>query len=725
MDFLETLNRQQDRAVTAPPGPILVLAGPGSGKTRVLTSRVAWLVLYHDVAPWRVMAVTFTNKAAREMRERLEGLLGSSRARSLSLGTFHATCARILRREAEAAGIPRDYVIFDTDDQRQLVKQALEDLNLDDKRYRPRSMHSAISQAKSELVPPQGYPTHSYYGEIVKRVYERYQELLAANGGLDFDDLLMVTALMFQQNPDVLVRYQEQYRHILVDEFQDTNQAQYALLRQLSGKHRNLFCVADEDQSIYRWRGADYRNIRRLRNDHPEIEVFLLERNYRSTQTILDAAHAVIRHNRDRVDKHLFTERGEGPEIVVHEAYDQDDEARFVVDTISQLVAREGRSPGDFAVMYRTNAQSRALEDAFVRAGLPYRLVGATRFYSRREVKDLLAFLRLIQNPDDDLSMERVINVPPRGIGRKTRTVLEDAARGEGSSIYRVLRRLQSPDEEGPNLWTRAERAVLGFLGELEGWIAASRDLSVADLINRVLEDTGYADYLRDGSDEGEERWANVLELRNVAADYADHSLAEFLTDVALVSEVDNLSAEVDAPTLLTLHSAKGLEFPIVFITGLEEGLLPHSRSFDEPEEMAEERRLTYVGLTRAEDQLFLSYAFRRTRYGSSEATVPSRFLEDIPMELTTGSWRVTQPSRRERETSWERPRAGKVVTFDDSRSRPRFRAGQRVLHDAFGEGMVLESRAQGDDEIVTVNFQQGGEKRLMASFAPMEVLEE
>ncbi|MGD8968947.1 MAG: UvrD-helicase domain-containing protein, partial [Anaerolineae bacterium] len=579
MRFLEELNPQQHRAVTAPEGPILVLAGPGSGKTRVLTSRVAWLVLEHDVAPWRVMAVTFTNKAAREMRERLEDLLGPPRARSLTLGTFHATCARILRREAEAAGIPRDYVIFDTDDQLRLVKQALQALNLDDKRYRPRSMLSAISHAKSELAPPEAYPTHSYYGEIVKRVYERYQAFLSASSGLDFDDLLMVTAVMFRQRPDVLAMYQEQYQHILVDEFQDTNQAQYALLRQLSRGHHNLFCVADEDQSIYRWRGADYRNIRRLRNDHPDIETYLLERNYRSTQTILDAARAVIRHNRDRVDKNLYTNRGQGPEIVVHEAYDQDDEAQFVVDTIARLVAQEGRTPGEFALMYRTNAQSRALEDAFVRAGLPYRLVGATRFYSRREVKDLLAFLRLVHNPDDDVSMARVINVPTRGIGGKTIAALEDAAREQGLSVYGVLQRIGKPKAEGPNLWTRARKSCLAFLEMLEGWTAASHELTVAELINRVLEDTHYADYLRDGSDEGEERWANVLELRNVAADYENHSLAELLIDVALVSEVDNLSADVDAPTLLTLHSAKGLEFPVVLITGLEEGLLPHSRS--------------------------------------------------------------------------------------------------------------------------------------------------
>jgi len=596
---------------------VLVLAGPGSGKTRVLTHRVAWLVLELDVAPWRIMAVTFTNKAAREMRERLEHLLGPSRARSLTLGTFHATCARILRRETEAAGIPRDYAIFDADDQLRLVKQALKDLDLDDKRYRPRAVHSAISRAKNELIPPEAYSTDSYYGEVVKRVYERYQALLTANNGLDFDDLLMVTARLFDRNPEVLSRYQERYRYILTDEFQDTNQAQYVLLRQLSGQRHNLFCVADEDQSIYRWRGADYRNIRRFRDDHPDLVTILLERNYRSTQTILDAAHAVIRHNPDRTDKSLFTQRGRGPQITVHESYDQDDEARFVVDTITQLAAREGVRPGGCAVMYRTNAQSRAFEDAFIRAGMPYRLVGATRFYARREIKDMIAFLRLVHNPAEGVSMARVINVPPRGIGKKTVAALEGAARERGVSVYEVLKQL-------PKLSSRAQRVLAAFLELVEGWLAVRRVLTVAQLIDRVLEDTRYGDYLRDGSEEGEDRWANVLELRNVAADYENMTLTDFLADVALVSDVDNLSTEADAPTLLTLHSAKGLEFPVVFITGLEEGILPHSRSFDDPEQMAEERRLMYVGLTRAKDRLFLTRTFIRTRYGESEPSVPS-----------------------------------------------------------------------------------------------------
>ncbi|MBE9470975.1 MAG: UvrD-helicase domain-containing protein, partial [Chloroflexi bacterium] len=495
MELLEGLNPPQQKAVTASDGPVLVLAGPGSGKTRVLTHRVAWLVLKLDVAPWRIMAVTFTNKAAREMRERLEHLLGPSRARSLTLGTFHATCARILRREAEAAGIPHNYAIFDADDQIRLVKQVIRDLDLDDRRYRPRAVHSAISRAKNELVPPEAYSTGSYYGEVVKRVYERYQALLAASSGLDFDDLLMVTVRLFNQNPDVLARYQERYRHILVDEFQDTNQAQYVLLQQLSGRHHNLFCVADEDQSIYRWRGADYRNIRRLRDDHPDLVTILLEQNYRSTQTVLDAAHAVIRHNPDRTDKSLFTRRGRGPKITAHEAYDQDDEARFVVDTIAQLAASPppgggGQGGGGCAVMYRTNAQSRAFEDAFIRAGLPYRLVGATRFYARREIKDIIAFLRLIHNPADGVSMARVINVPPRGIGRKTVAVLEDAARQRDVSIYEALRETLSSESQIPNteyrtkLGTRARRALTSFLELLEGWIAAREHLAAAQLID-------------------------------------------------------------------------------------------------------------------------------------------------------------------------------------------------------------------------------------------------
>ena len=699
-DILAGLNEQQRKAVTASDGPTLVLAGPGSGKTRVLTHRVAWLVQERSVPPWRVMAVTFTNKAAREMRERLTRLLGTTAAHRLTLGTFHATCARILRREAEAAGIPPDYAILDADDQLRLVKQALRDLDLDEKRYRPRAVHGAISRAKNELLTPAEYTTGTYYGEIVKRVYERYQALLRDNNGLDFDDLLMVTVQTFRRHPEVLEKYQRRYLHILVDEFQDTNQAQYTLLRQLSGQHHNLFCVADEDQAIYAWRGADYRNIRRLRDDHPDLVTILLEQNYRSTQTILDAARAIIKHNRDRTDKALFTKRGRGPKIVVHEAYDQDDEALYVVETVLHL-EREGYRPGDCAVMYRTNAQSRAFEEACVRAGLPYRLVGATRFYARREIKDVIAFLRLVNNPGDGVSMARVINVPPRAIGRKTVLALEDVARRRGISIYQVL---QEVAQDGLGLGTRARRALTAFLEMLDGWLAFQEEATVVQLLERVLQDTRYGDYLRDGSDEGEERWANVLELRNVAAEYGDAPLGDFLSDVALVSDVDNLSGAADSLTLLTLHSAKGLEFPVVFIVGLEEGLLPHSRSFDDPEQMAEERRLMYVGVTRAKERLYLTYAFRRFWHGEFEETEVSRFLEDLPPEVVEGRW-----ARQRGGAASARP------------ATTRFRPGQRVLHPTFGRGLVIESRPERGDELVAVLFEGVGLKRLLAGVARLE----
>ena len=703
--LLKDLNSQQRAAVAASDGPVLVLAGPGSGKTRVLTHRVAWLVLERAVPPHRIVAVTFTNKAAREMRHRLEGLLGHGRTGVLTLGTFHALCARILRREGPTIGIPRDYVIFDADDQRAVVRQVLRDLNIDDKQYRPPAVHAAISRAKNELIPPEAYQPDSYFGEIVRRVYEQYQQRLRASNGLDFDDLLMETVRLFREHPEVLARYQERYLHILVDEFQDTNMAQYILLRQLAARHRNLFVVADEDQSIYRWRGADYRNIARLREDYPDLATYLLEQNYRSTQTILDVAHAVIRHNPGRTEKRLFTRRGRGVKVIVHEAYDPEDEAQFVVDTIAELVLRGEARPGDCAVMYRTNAQSRALEDAFIRAGLPYRLVGATRFYARREIKDLIAFLRVVHNPADSASLSRIIGVPPRGIGKRTVVALEEAARAQGAPLWWAVE-AAATGAEGVSIAGRARAAVAAFHQMVQGWIEARESLTVLQLMDRVIAETGYEAYLRDGTEEGEDRWNNVQELRSVAAEYADLSLSDFLADVALVSDVDNLPEEVDAPTLLTLHSAKGLEFPVVFITGLEDGLLPHGRSWEDPEGLAEERRLLYVGITRAKDRLYLTYAFRRARYGAYEPNVPSRFLEDIPSHLIEGVRVRTRPA--EREIALEVVPTAAV---------PRFAAGDRVVHRVFGEGVVLESRPDGDDEQVTVAFEEVGLKRVMGSY--------
>jgi DNA helicase-2/ATP-dependent DNA helicase PcrA len=612
LDILEGLNSAQREAVQPIEGPVLVLAGPGSGKTRVLTQRVAYLVKECGCEPYRILAVTFTNKAAREMKERLHHLLGE-RLGQLTIGTFHATCVRILRREARRLDIPSSFVIYDTADQLSLIRQALKDLDLDDKTYRPQAIQVAISRAKSELIGPDEYRPRTYWQEVASRVYQRYQELLAANSALDFDDLLMTAARLFREQEEVLSRYQRRYRYILVDEFQDTNMAQYELLKLLSEKHRNLFVVGDEDQSIYRFRGADFRNIQRLRDDYPEAKVILLEKNYRSTQTILDAAKSVIALNIHRTPKELYTDKGRGLPITVFEVYNEQEEGQYVLEEIQRLVAQGLCRLSDCAVMYRTNAQSRPIEDVFVRWGVPYKLVGATRFYARREIKDVLAYLRLIHNPYDNVSLSRIINLPPRGIGSKTIVQLEKWAGEMGVAVYDALRTIlekekrkkeEETEETQVPLSSRARRALLGFTTLLEGLIAARGKLDLMELLDLVLDRTGYADYVQDGTEEGRDRWANIMELRTVAKEYldlpAEMALTTFLEEVALVSDVDNLDEQVDAPTLLTLHMAKGLEFPAVFIVGMEEGIFPHNRSMDDPDQMEEERRLCYVGISGA-----------------------------------------------------------------------------------------------------------------------------
>ncbi len=720
--LLKILNAQQRAAVTIPTGPVLVLAGPGSGKTRVLTHRIAWMLSELDIPPWHVLAVTFTNKAAREMLHRLGAMLGDASTRAMTLGTFHATCARILRREAESLGLSPNYQIFDTDDQLTVMKQVVADIGLDDKRYRPRSLLNAISAAKNELLLPTDYPVNTYYDEIVVRVYARYQEALRKNDGLDFDDLLMETARMLQTDSAIRERYRDRFRHILVDEFQDTNIAQYVILKQLASENRSLYVVADEDQSIYSWRGADYRNILRLREDFPGLQEFLLEKNYRSTQIILDGAQAIIARNVDRTPKHLFTDKAGGQPIVLHEAYDEQEEADYVTREITQLL-RTGYAHGDIAVMYRTNAQSRALEESLIRQNIPYRLIGATRFYSRKEIKDVLGFIRLAQNPDDDVSFMRVVNVPPRGIGTRTIDRIAAEARRMGGSLYQgMLSLVQSED-----LRSRAERALMAFATMVHQWTELREELSVALLIDRVIGDTDYESYTRDGSDQGESRWENVMALRAVVAESLNISLTDFLTDVALVADVDELSEEVDAVTLMTLHSAKGLEYPVVFLTGLEEGLLPHSRSMESPSEVAEERRLLYVGMTRAERRLYLTYAFRRgwRGYRDSEPSAPSRFLDDLPDEvLKQAEGRKQRGSR----PSWRAQSWGVRSTPEVEVSRPelQYRSGQRVSHAFYGEGMVLESELEGRHEMVTVLFGNGiGVKKLLSSMAPMEPVSE
>jgi len=738
----EGLNAQQIEAVTAGDGPVLVMAGPGSGKTRVLTHRIAYLVQVMGIPAWHIMAVTFTNKAAKEMRDRITRLLGESgNLDGLNVGTFHAICARLLRQEADNTRFTRDYLIYDTDDQIMLMKQVLAELNLDPKKYNPRGMLSKISEAKNELVTAARFPANDYRGEILRRIYLRYEELLRVNNARDFDDLLMHSVQLFEENPDVLERYQRRYQHILVDEFQDTNMAQYRLVQLLAGERRNLFAVGDPDQSIYAFRGADYRNVTRFRQDYPESRTILLGQNYRSHQFILDAAMGVISKNPGRIDNPLFSDRKKGPRLTLYEAYNEDDEAQFIVTSIAELISSGRYYPGDFAIMYRTNAQSRALEEAFLRAQLPYRLVGATRFYSRREVKDALAYLRLIHNADDNVSLERIINVPPRGIGQKTIDELHAWAQSLKITASQALSRLLA-DEEAP-FSGRSRKALAEFAAQLQDWQAAKNELAPSELLTRVLKETGYLSYLDDGSEEGRSRAENVLELRGVAESYVGLDLTVFLEEVALISDVDTRDNESAAPSLLTLHAAKGLEYPVVFIVGLEEGVLPHMRSMEDPNAMQEERRLMYVGLTRAKERLYLIYAFRRSLYGDSSANMPSRFLYDIPDEVREGALlrpkgaSAAQSQQYGDLTRWERaasasassatPRREAAAKRESSPKRElpkrpeketRFKAGMCVWHSKYGEGVVVTSHARGEMEEVDVLFPGGaGQKTIIGDF--------
>jgi DNA helicase II / ATP-dependent DNA helicase PcrA len=721
MEILDKLNKQQLNAVTAGNGPVLVVAGPGSGKTRVLTQRIAYLIAVEGVRPWQILAVTFTNKAAKEMQSRVKSLLPDQAIEGIMLGTFHSICARILRRESEHLPIGSNFVIFDTDDQERIVKNVIRELNINEKLYRPPSVHAAISRAKNELIGPDQYPTTSYRDEIVKRVYEQYQKRLVASNAVDFDDILLYTARLLEENPSVRDKYAQRFRHVLVDEFQDTNLAQYALVRELASFNKNIFVVGDPDQSIYAWRGADWRNVQRFEQDFPDAHTILLEQNYRSRQTILNAAMGVINQAQNRKRKQLFTDRGEGEKVFFYEAPDDYAEASFVVDTIAQLVASRQFEPGDCAVMYRTNAMSRLLEEAFLQARLPYRLVGAQRFYGRREVKDVVAFLRLIHNPADEASLDRVINVPPRGIGDKTLITLHNVARQNnmqpGFVLLDLARGADSP------YWSsfagRASLSLADFGGMLATWRAAAPSLTTSELFDRVVRDLSYKEYIDDESEEGVDRWENVEELRRLALEYSTRSLDEFLENIALVSDQDTI-AEGNIPTLLTLHAAKGLEFGAVFIVGLDDGILPHSRSFDEPEGMEEERRLFYVGITRAKDKLYLIRAIQRGGRGAAEETYPSRFLDDVPADLLIGKSRTGRSIHgRAPETLWSlrsRPQAASVIEI-------KFRAGTHVRHPVWGEGIVLDSRIQDDDEIVDVVFESVGIKRLSASLANLKII--
>jgi DNA helicase-2/ATP-dependent DNA helicase PcrA len=726
MDILATLNPAQREAVEAIKGPVLILAGPGSGKTRVITHRIAYLIKSCGVSPQHIMAVTFTNKAAREMRERLEQLLGQT-AEALSLGTFHAICARILRREGKAIGLDSSFVIYDEEDQLSLTKQALEELNLDPKQYAPRALHSAISAAKSRLISPGSYAQRvsSYFEEIVHRVYQRYQQLLSQGRAVDFDDLLMKTVQLFQDQPQVLKIYQSKYVHILVDEFQDTNIVQYMLMKHLAGKYRNLCVVGDPDQSIYSWRFADLRNILSFEKDYPEAKVVFLEQNYRSTKTILEVASDVISANVQRKPKELWTENEDGTPVTIIESYNAEEEAQSVVNEIEKLTVQEQLPLKDCAVMYRVNAQSRALEETFLRYGVPYKLIGGTRFYQRREVKDIIAYLKLIHNPQDNVSLTRIINVPARGIGPRTLSQLQSWAKAHDTSLFEALKQVSHPDSVGTRqaLSPRIVQALAGFNALISELTAQSHELSLSDLVNEILKHTRYREYILD-KEGGEEKWENIMELRSVAGEYdeldPEEALTTFLEKVSLVSDIDELDEKADAVTLITLHQAKGLEFSAVFIVGLEEGILPHRKSSDDPEQMEEERRLCYVGITRAKKRLYLLRSYRRSLFGGSTANPPSRFLQDISPHLIRprGLWE-------------ESPTPVASLDFNrDSQPSPQplntltLKIGDHVCHNKFGPGIVMNCNPTRDDQELTVAFEEVGVKKLLASLAPLEKIE-
>ena len=750
--ILDQLNPEQRIAVTHEKGPLLILAGAGSGKTRVLTHRVAYLIRDLGVPPRAILAVTFTNKAAREMRERLGRLLPAAVLGELTVGTFHAFCARLLRRHARSVGIEPGFAIYDEADQRSILRQAMEEAGLGDRIVPPGALASSISNAKNELRGPADLAASAkgQLERVTALVWPRYERLLRENNALDFDDLLLFAVRLFEIDDDALNAWQDRFDHILVDEYQDTNRAQYALLRYLTGWKQNLAVVGDDDQSVFSWRGADLRNILDFERDFPKTTVVKLEQNYRSTQKILDAAHSIVRNNASRKEKRLWTDRTGGEDVVVLESYDEHHEAESIAREIERL-RREGDASGprDIAILYRTNAQSRAIEDTFRAFGLAYQVVGGVSFYERREVKDVLAYLRLLRNPQDTVALGRVVNVPPRGVGPKTQAALLAAAKERGVPVVHALRTADGI-ETVPD---RQRRALASFGRILEDVAAAVGERDLPEIVDQLLERSGYAAYLRDGTEEGEERFANVQELRSLAEEFVtlprDEQLPAFLEQVALVSDQDQYRSETPAATLITLHAVKGLEFPIVFLSGMEEGVFPHARSLEEEDEIEEERRLCYVGVTRAMRRCYLSWARQRTLFGRTASNPPSRFLRELPREGV--EWRGgTEAEERDiwAELDSERDRArydarraarrqealaGLSGAWSGSRggapereraaapATTRFRAGQKVRHPTFGEGIVVSSAARADDEEITVAFPNKGVKKLMAAFAQLE----
>jgi len=773
MDYLQGLNDQQKTAVTTIDGPVMIVAGPGSGKTRVLTHRIAYLIGTLGVRPFKILAVTFTNKAAREMGNRVASLVGEN-TRGLTLGTFHSICAKILRIEAcsQDLALPFDskYVIYDRDDQEKIIKQIQQAHNKLETREKPpqnktnnkskkdqsqelidcspSKILSEISKTKNQLASPDQLPDNEDINKEFKTIYEKYQEILKNNNALDFDDLLLWSNYILSKSSKIRDKYADRYTYILVDEFQDTNLVQYELIRNLASKHRNLFVIGDTDQSIYSWRGADSRNTERLQRDFQDIKILLLEKNYRSTQIILDAASAVIKKNPNRIEKELSAHRKEEGKISIKHAISKEVEAEYVIENIKKLAAKEPNLK-EFAIMYRTNAQSGVFENVLKRkdVNINYQIVGAQKFYGRKEVKDIIAYFRLIYNPSDDISLVRIINTPSRGIGDKSLDHLKEEAHRQQLSIAKMLIGFDQTTLDGllreKNIKSKPREGIINFCEILKKWINKANESKPIELMDLILEQTQFKDKLDDGTKEGNERWEYIMELRRIVSQFED--LDDLLQQVALVSDQDTLKSEANAITLLTFHAAKGLEFSNVFITGLNEGLIPHRRSIEDseqnPETLQEERRLLYVGMTRAKDRLYLSYAFDEEKYKrelhSNGYREQSNFFDEMPesrflLEIRKFLNNKNLPQRantndRQRLPSQDYDKKRYIQNSHDKRDQKpaiqqKFAPSMRVEHPVWGEGMVLNSRIQDDDEIVDVFFANLGLKHLSASLARLEI---
>jgi DNA helicase-2/ATP-dependent DNA helicase PcrA len=773
MSLLKDLNPVQQKAVLETEGPLLVFAGAGSGKTRVLTYRIAYLIQEKLVPPWNIFAVTFTNKAADEMRERVEKLLGSS-AKGTWISTFHSACARILRQYIEHLGFQRNFVIYDEQDQERHLKAVMKELDLDFRMFHPRAVQSKIESLKNEGITPEQYLPDPYniFQKRVALVYQRYQEDLRRNNGLDFGDLLTFVAILFNRFPEILRHYQEHCRYVLVDEFQDTNLIQYQLIQRMVERHQNICVVGDDDQSIYRWRGAEVGNILNFEKDFPKAKVITLEQNYRSTQNILRAANDMVHKNRSRKEKVLWTENSEGELITLYAAEDEADEARFVVQKIMEQCSSSsptgfsggsGRPFRDIAVFYRINAQSRAIEDELVKHQIPYTIVGGLKFYERKEIKDILAYLKLIANPSDGLSLKRIINVPSRGIGEKTIEKIEIFSKEKGIPLYEGMKQALN----GGVLSPVSQEKIEEFIHLIEEFREETRALSLSQLTLALLAKTGYLNRLKEeGTEEAFSRIENIDELINVMMEFEqggevektrprEVSLESFLDKVSLVADVDLYEDKGNRVSLMTLHCAKGLEFPFVFIVGMEEGLLPHYRRGDEIEDLEEERRLCYVGITRAKERVFLSRAEKRSTFGVGRANLPSRFLEELPIELIQLEERQgkmetlfsQETSMADQLTDWKNhfqqpektmedltqenffPERQEMVLSPVDETRPReeffpLRVGMKVRHPKFGEGRVRSIEGMDEDQKATILFQSVGSKRLKVRYAQLEILE-